>query len=56
MTMKYQVCFRMVCNGTAEVEAESLEEAVAKVRELPASVLGGEADDAEVEIVGDDGE
>lgn len=47
----FTVCYRMVCNGSVTVEADSEEEASRKAEELSASELGREAEDVETEIV-----
>jgi len=49
--MKFTVNYRMVCNGTVEVEASSQEEANRLAENMPASALAAEADDVETEIV-----
>ena len=51
---KFLINYRMTCNGSVEVEAETQAEANALAKELPASDLGREAEDVEVEIVSED--
>lgn len=49
----FNVGYLMTCTGTVSVEAGTLEEAEAKVREMPASRLGTEADSVEVVVLQD---
>ncbi len=48
---RYLVSYRMVCNGTISVEANTVEDAEKAVENTELSILGKEADDGEVEIV-----
>ena len=41
----------MVCNGSVEVEARTQKEAEKLAENLPASKLGAEAEDVDVEVV-----